>query len=122
LMHSGVAMAGAVFVNAALTQNIIRPATVAWIDVYFNAGDTITEAAQLGALLGIDDPVWGQMGHSGYAGTDPKITNIDCAKMAGLPVVDGHSDFFTPGKLAGWGPFLANRLKTHMSASAQIVS
>jgi hypothetical protein len=113
LMHSGVVMAGAVFINAALEQNIIRPATVPWIDVYFNAGDTITEAARVGAILGIDDPVWGEMGHAGYLGTDKGIANIDCGKTAGLPVVDGHSDFFTPGNLAGWGPFLAQRLAGH---------
>jgi hypothetical protein len=115
LMHRGVAMAGAVFVNAALEQNIIRPATVPWIDVYFNAGDTITEAAKLGAMLGIDDPVWGEMGHAGYLGSDLNIQNIDCGRTAGLPVVDGHSDFFTPGKLAGWGPYLAQRLAAHLT-------
>lgn len=118
LMHSGVAMGGAVFVNAALEQNIVRPSIVPWIDVYFNAGDTITEAAQLGAILGIDDPVWGEMGHAGYAGTDPLIHNTDCGTTAGLPVVDGHSDFFTPGHLALWGRYLAQRLAGHLSATA----
>ena len=114
LMHSGVAMSGAVFVNAALDQAIIRPAGVPWIDVYFNAGDTVTEAAKVGALLGLDDPVWGEMGHAGYAGSDPQIHNTDCGKTAGLPVVDGHSDFFTPGKLAAWGPYLAQRIAGHL--------
>lgn len=115
LMHSGVAMAGAIFVNAALEQNIIRPATVPWIDVYFNAGDTITEAAQIGALLGIDDPVWGEMGHAGYAGPDAAIANYNCGATASLPVVSGHSDFFTPSKLAAWGPFLAAKLAAHLA-------
>jgi hypothetical protein len=115
LMHSGIAMGGAVFVNAALEQNIIRPKTVPWVDVYFNAGDTITEAAKIGALLGIDDPVWGEMGHAGYEGTDPQIQNIDCGKTAGLPVVDGHSAFFIPGNLAGWGPYLAQRIAGHLA-------
>ena len=113
LMHRGVAMGGAIFVNAALDQAMIRPSTVPWVDVYFNAGDVATEAAKLGAMLGIDDPVWGEMGHGGYVGSDPNIRNIDCGKTAGLPVVDGHSDFFTPGKLAAWGPYLAQRLDGH---------
>lgn len=117
LMHCGVAMAGAVFINAALEQSIIRPATVGWIDVYFNSGDTVTEAAQIGALLGIDDPVWGEMGHAGYSGADAQIQNIDCQKTPGLPVIDGHSDFFTPGHLAGWGPYLAQRLAGHQKLS-----
>jgi hypothetical protein len=118
LMHRGVAMGGAVFVNAALEQDIIRPATVPWIDVYFNGGDTITEAAKVGALLGIDDPVWGEMGHAGYVGTDKAITNVDCGKTSGLPIVCGHSDFFTAAKLAGWGPYLAQRLAGHGVASS----
>jgi hypothetical protein len=118
LMHSGVAMGGAIFINAALEQNIIRPSTVPWIDVYFNGGDDITEAAKLGARLGIDDPVWGEMGHAGYSGLDTLIHNTDCAHTPGMPVVDGHSDFFTPGKLAAWGPYLCTRLATHLSPPA----
>jgi hypothetical protein len=121
LMHSGVAMAGAVFVNAALDPHILRPATVPWIDVYFNAGDTVTEAAQIGALLGIDDPVWGEMGHSGYVGIDPQIQNTNCGNTPGLPVVDGHSAFFIPGNLAGWGPYLAQRIAGHLSAPTGVI-
>jgi hypothetical protein len=117
LMHRGVAMAGAVFVNAALDPHIIRPTTVPWIDVYYNPGDTVTEAAQLGALLGIDDPVWGEMGHSGYQGTDAAIANFNCGATPGLPQVDGHSDFFTSGNLAGWGPFLAAHVAAHLAAA-----
>jgi hypothetical protein len=44
------ARSGGIFINAALEQNILRRPWVPWIDVYFNAGDEITEAAQLGAL------------------------------------------------------------------------
>jgi hypothetical protein len=117
LMHRGVAMAGAVFVNGALEQALIRPAYVPWIDVYYNAGDTITEAAKLGAMLGIDDPVWGELGHGGYQGTDPAIANFNCGATVGLPLVDGHSDFFTAGKLAGWGPFLAAHIAAHLATT-----
>jgi hypothetical protein len=51
--------------------------------VYFNAGDEITETAQLGAEIGITDPVWGEMGHAGYRGDDPFITNINCGDDRG---------------------------------------
>jgi hypothetical protein len=118
LMHSGVAMGGAVFINAALEQNIIRPATVPWIDVYFNAGDTITEAAKFGALLGIDDPVWGAMGHAGYSGTDSEIQDADCGKTPGLPIVYGHSDLLTPGKRGAWFPYIAQRIAGHQAPKA----
>jgi hypothetical protein len=120
LMNRGLKMGGAIFINGALKQNILRPAGVPWIDVYFNAGDDITEAAKIGAALGITDLVWGEMGHAGYVGTDPNIANIDCGNTAGMPVVSGHSDFFT--KLSQWGPFLANRLRIHLGANVQAVA
>lgn len=113
MMRRGDGMAGAIFINAALEQNITRPAYVSWIDVYFNQGDEITEVAKLGAKFGITDPVWGEMGHAGYSGSDNAITNIDCGNISGMPIVNGHSDFFTPGNLAKWGPYLAARLRAH---------
>ncbi len=99
-----------VFINAALTRNIVRPAQVKAIDVYFNAGDEVTEAAEIGARFGFDDTDWGDMGHAGYAGTDTMITNIDCGAWQKMPVVNGHSDFFSPVNLPAWGLFLACRL------------
>jgi hypothetical protein len=112
LINSGAPVAGAVFINAALQQDII--CRCPWIDVYYNSGDDITEAAKLGAELGIDDPVWGAMGHGGYIGNDKRVTNYNCGATTGLPVVCGHSDFFTPSKLASWGPFLAKNLQAHL--------
>jgi len=106
--------AGLIFINAALDQAISRPAP--WIDVYFNAGDQVTEAAKIGAALGIDDPVWGEMGHAGYSGDDPMIANIDCGNSLGMPAVSGHSAFFDPQNLRAWGPYLVNRLRDHLAA------
>jgi hypothetical protein len=105
LMNAGARMKGAVFINAALEQNITRPAGVPWIHVIYNPGDEITEAAKLGAELGLTDPVWGEMGHAGYNGTDPMIPNTNAG-----PQVSGHSDLFTPSHLATWGPFVNNLL------------
>lgn len=111
LINSGAPVAGAIFINAALQQDIICRAP--WIDVYYNPGDDITEAAKLGAELGIDDPVWGAMGHGGYLGNDKRVTNYNCGATPAMPLVCGHSDFFTPSKLAAWGPFLAKNLQSH---------
>lgn len=115
LANTGVKLSGMVFINAALKRNIIRPATCPWIDVYFNAGDEITEAAEIGEKLGIDDPVWGEMGHAGYAPligpVDANIVNFDCGRTKGMPPVSGHSDFFTYLNLKDWGPFLVNHMK-----------
>jgi hypothetical protein len=105
----------AVFINAALEQSIQRR-MASWIDVYFNSGDEITEAAKIGAELGLTDAVWGEMGHAGYNGTDTAITNINCGSTKDMPVVSGHSDFFTPSKLSYWGPFLANRIREHLGS------
>jgi hypothetical protein len=115
LMRAGAPITGMVFVNAAVEQQIVRNAPVKWIDVYYNPGDEITEAAKLGEELGVTDPVWGEMGHAGYKGTDPGIVNFNCGGTAGMPVVSGHSDFFTPSKLAKWGLFLADRIKQRIT-------
>jgi hypothetical protein len=101
---------GAIFINAALEPHVDRPQGVDFIDVYFNPGDETTIAAQIAQRLGIVDPVWGEMGHSGYSGNDPAITSINCGKTAGMPIVDGHSEFFLPANLKAWGPFLVSRL------------
>ena len=112
LLLLGAPAAGAVFINGALETSIIRPgAQCGFIDVYWNPGDTVTEIAKLGAQLGIYDSMWGELGHSGYQGKDPNITSFNCGATTSMPVVSGHSDFFTPNNLKVWGPFLANRLK-----------
>jgi hypothetical protein len=113
MMSKGAKVAGAIFINGALNAHFGRPSTCGWIDIYFNAGDTITEAAALGALLGINDPSWGELGHCGYLGTDPAIKNYNCGATPGLPTVSGHSDFFTASNLAKWGPFLFKNLQAH---------
>lgn len=105
LMNRGVPMKGAIFINAALERNIVRPDWVPWIQVIYNAGDEITEAAKLGAELGLTDPVWGEMGHAGYSGSDSHIVNTDAG-----PEVSGHSDLFTPAHLVKWGPFVDSLL------------
>lgn len=114
LLNRGVECAGAIFINAALTRNIVRPPKCPWVDVYFNAGDEITEAARVGACLGLTDLVWGECGHAGYGGSDPTIKNLNCGATNGMPVVSGHSDFFTTIKLKAWGPYLAKRLRDHL--------
>lgn len=118
LVNAGVPAIGCVFINAALEQNIIRPKQVRFIDVYYNPGDEITEAAKLAEEWGIVDPVWGEMGHAGYSGTDPEIQNTNCGATYGMPIDVGHSDFFTPAKLVSWGPFLTKKLLTRLTETA----
>lgn len=106
-------LAGASFINGALEQNIVRPSNVPWIDVYFNDGDDITEAAKVEEELGLVDKVWGEMGHAGYSGSDLMIPNVNCGATPGEPFVSGHSDFFTPTKIGTcdtlWGKFFVDR-------------
>lgn len=109
LMHRGVQVAGAIFINGALASDIELPPKCPWIDVYFNAGDVITEAAKIGAVLGFVDPVWGDLGHTGYNGFDMAIRNIDCANTPDMPALWGHSDFGTPQKFAKWGPYALSK-------------
>ena len=43
----GMKVAGAIFINAALETYITLPPGCPWIDIYYNEGDTITEAAMI---------------------------------------------------------------------------
>jgi hypothetical protein len=113
LMHLGAPLVGAAFINGALETALLRPAQVKWIDVYFNAGDELTEAAQIAEHIGLVDPSWGELGHSGYTGTDPAWTNLNCGATPPLPVVAGHSDFFAPTKVTAWAPYFVKRLQGH---------
>lgn len=122
LMNAGAPIAGAVFINAALEPRITRAAGVEWIDVYYNPSDDLTLAAEIAEKLHIVDPVWGEMGHSGYKGVDPLIASYNCGATTGLPVVKGHSDFFTTANLTAWGPVLAKRLKDHLTPIQQVAA
>lgn len=118
MMRLGAPIQGAVFINGALEQSLVRPAHVKWIDVYYNADDQITEAARIGASIGVVDRDWGQLGHAGYLGNDPEIRSVNCGTTFGLPIVSGHSDFFTPANLAKWAPYLINRIKERLPQPA----
>ena len=115
IMQTGIKVGGAVFINGALENNFPRPPGCPWIDVYFNQGDEITRAAQLGEELGIVTPIWGELGHSGYVGTDSLVASIDCFRTPDMPVIDGHSDFFTPTKLQLWAAYLAKRIQERLA-------
>lgn len=112
LLQRGVKMKGVVLINGALRQDIILPPCVKFAHIYYNAGDNITEVARCAEMLAISpvDAVWGEMGHAGYVGNDPRVKSFDCgpAAVAGtvLPGISGHSDIFTPPHIAEWGPFI----------------
>lgn len=115
LLRHGARPSGIVFINGALEQDITLPGFVQWCDVYYNAGDTITEAAAIAEKLGLVDVCWGEMGHAGYSGTDPRITNINTGATTGFPGVRGHSAIFDSSNLPAWGPFIANRIAKRLS-------
>lgn len=118
LLLKGVKANGVVFINGALEQIFALPACVQWCDVYYNAGDTITEAARIAAALGLVDLCWGELGHAGYVGTDKRVTNINAANTAGFPSVDGHSAIFSSENLTKWGPFIASRIAKRVTGSS----
>lgn len=110
LLQKGAQPSGVVFINGALEQVFALPACVQWCDVYFNPGDTITEAAKVAAKLGLVDLCWGELGHAGYAGSDPRVTNINTGNTRGFPIVEGHSAIFSSTNLPVWGPYIAQRI------------
>lgn len=110
LLQRGAKPSGVVFINGALDQLFALPACVEWCDVYWNDGDTITEAAKVAAALGLVDLCWGELGHAGYAGSDPRVTNINAGATPGFPKVSGHSAIFDSANLPSWGPYIAQRI------------
>ena len=121
LLQRGVKMRGVVLINGALKNNPTFPEYLKFAHIYSNKGDDITELAELSEAMPfhVVDDNWGDMGHSGYTGTDPRAVNFYCDQMAPtMPVVDGHSDIFTPPKILAWGPFIDQRLQEAYAASA----
>jgi hypothetical protein len=112
LMTGGAAFRAAAFINAALERDIKVPVGT-WLDVYYNEGDRATEAAVVAECMAIVSPVWGEMGHAGFDGVNPFVTNVDCGRpwSPSFPEVCGHSDIFTPAKLAVWGPYIVTQIK-----------
>jgi hypothetical protein len=110
LINAGKVPRGLVFINAALDPKITIPAEIEWFDVYSNAGDTITEVAAIAEWLGTAPRTWGEMGHSGYEGTDPRGTNIYCDKTPNMPVVVGHSEIGNPTNAPAWWKFINDRI------------
>jgi hypothetical protein len=110
LLDAGAPATRLALINPALETCPVFPERIIAVDVYFNPGDTITEAAAIAERLGWVDHVWGEMGHAGYQGSDPRVENINCGQQTLLPSVHGHSDIFTPDKLKDWGPYIAHRL------------
>lgn len=115
LMKIGAPIQGAVFINAALEREIVLPPAVRWLDVHFNKDDDITIAAQIAEKLHLVDPVWGEMGHAGYLGTDKRIANFDDQAGAGMPIVRWHSGFFEPANFVAWGPFEVDRIERYVT-------
>lgn len=126
LVLAGFRPAGLVLINPALERRITLPAAT-WADVYYNGGDDATIAAVAAARLGLSDSVWGEMGHAGYEGDNPLVTNIDAGKSSpvlaikldtqDLPACSGHSAIFEPGRVEKWAPYIVGRIKAHLAAS-----
>lgn len=126
LVQAGCRPAGLVLINGALRRDITLPAGM-WADVYYNAGDQATVAAAVAERLGLVQSVWGEMGHAGYDGANPLITNIDAGKSSSvlaikegtedLPAVSGHSAIFEPGRVEYWAIYILQRVLAHARAT-----
>lgn len=108
LISKQVKLKGAVLVNPALDSSRIPNAK--FVHVYFNKGDILT---RISAVFPFHP--WGDMGGVGYTGVDPRVTNFDQGNTPGLPVLHGHSDVFTKGKVRAWARFMAERCLEELS-------
>ena len=79
-----------IYISPALNKKTKLAPMISRCDVLHNLGDT---AVRFGSLIPFH--IWGTMGRVGYKGDDIRYINHDCSKE-----VDGHSDWFTPEKLA----------------------
>lgn len=102
LITKQIKVKGAVLVNAALDSSRIPNAQ--FVHVYFNQGDILT---RISAVFPFHP--WGDMGGTGYSGNDPRVTNFDQGNTPGMPVLNGHSDVFTRGKVRPWARFMAEK-------------
>ncbi len=118
LLQTGVLVRALVLINGALIRNIQIPTGVTFVHCYWNSGDTITIEAMLGADLSLVDPNWGDMGHAGYLGADPRVLNVDCGNTLGMPKVSGHSALFDPFNLEAWGPQIADNIRRGLNGGS----
>lgn len=108
LISQRVRIRGAVLINPALESDLAPKA--AFVHVYFNAGDLVT---RLSALIPFN--IWGDMGATGYRGSEEYVTSIDQANPPPmLPALDGHSDIFEPRKLRPWSRYMARLAATEV--------
>ena len=114
LVQDGAPFAGLVLIDAALENLISLPAGM-WANVYYNKGDDATLAAQVAADFGIVDPVWGEMGHSGYMGSNPLITSTDMGDTVGFPRICGHSDVFAVANYDLWNPSIIEHVLARLN-------
>lgn len=107
LVLSGLTPKGLVLINGALIRDIQIPTGIEFVHCYWNPGDIVTIDAMVGADLHFVDPNWGDMGHAGYLGNDPRVFNPDCSKTPGLPQVLGHSAIFVDP----WEAYIAQKIQ-----------
>ena len=111
---------GLCLINAALNAYVPIPPNVVFLDSYYNQGDDVTEVARIAAALAISpvDVVWGEMGHTGYEGTDQRGARLNCGGYENMPVISGHSDIFTRAHISGWGPWIETRNTARMAGKS----
>jgi hypothetical protein len=94
----GARFAHVVFINPALDADTALPPQIKRADVWHSPSD---RAVRFARFLWFHP--WGQMGATGYTGTDKRFRNFD-KQNAFARSSDSHSDVFTPPLLPFFGP------------------
>lgn len=106
LIQKTTPVQGLILINPALDADANFP-NVDWVHVYYNWGDQAVPLTE-NVFWAITGHPWGAMGQRGYEGTDTHVRSFNGCDKAEivLPCVDGHSDFFEPGKIESWSAFM----------------
>lgn len=97
-----------IYINPALEKHTCPGKQVQQFDVWHSPGD---RAVKLSKWLPFSSArPWGEMGATGYIGTDTRCSNFN--KQKDFPVRSkSHSDMFDVDNLAFFGPMIANSLE-----------
>lgn len=112
LLKMGVCPARVVLIQPALSKRWTPPACVREVTVFWNDDDMATVAGKhWRRLTGLlpwrwqDRHHWGEMGHTGYVGQDPRFIQYDTLRTKDLPATAGHNDWIKK-KNRAWWPFI----------------
>lgn len=110
----GAPARGLVILNGALEPDIEFPKPLDFVHAYWNPDDEVVPLTEVPIMRRVFfDPLWGEMGRTGYTGTDPRVAvNMNCSAFDGMPHLKGHGAIIDPENYDTWGVEIGRRIAT----------